>query len=167
MFVFSLRANKPKLVIVLAVCVVILIAASLALKDVGKPASVTDGVSYKASTAEERIAFLSQFGWKIDEDPVEVSEVIIPSEFNETYEAYNAMQKNQGLDLETYKSKRAKRWVYDVKNYPGYSSDSGCIRATILVYDGIVIGGDVSSLELDGFSQGFEYPDETLNATVA
>ena len=65
------------------------------------------------------------------------------------------------------KGKRAKKWVYEVKNYPNYAADSGCIRATLLVYDGLVIGGDVSSLELNGFSQGFEFPDEQLNATTA
>lgn len=167
MFVFSLRANKPKLIALLCAVFAVLAILVIVLRHNGKPVVKDDGISYKASTAEERTAFLSQFGWKIDEDPVEVAEVIIPSEFNDTYSAYNEIQKNQGLDLETYKGKRAKRWVYDVKNYPGYSSDCGCIRATLLIYEGIVIGGDVSSLELNGFSQGFEFPDEKLNATTA
>lgn len=167
MFVFSLRANKPKLIAALCAVVVILVCTVAVLRSSGKPVVKEDGISYKASDAEERITFLSQFGWKINEDPVEVSEVIIPAEFNDTYNSYNAMQKNQGLDLELYKGKRAKRWVYEVKNYPGYAADSECIRATILVYDGLVIGGDVSSIELNGFSQGFEYPDEQLNATTA
>ena len=167
MFVFSLRANKPRLIAVLCAVTVILVCTVLLLKNSGKPVVRDDGISYKASDAAERTAFLSQFGWKINEDPVEVSEVIIPAEFNETYSAYNEMQKNQGLDLELYKGKRAKKWVYEVKNYPNYAADSGCIRATLLVYDGLVIGGDVSSIELNGFSQGFEFPDEQLNATTA
>lgn len=166
MFVFSLRANKPKLVAALCIFVAVLIALVVLLRQNGKPVAKNDGINCKASTSEERTAFLSQFGWKIDEDPVEVAEVIIPSEFNDTYSAYNEIQKNQGFDLETYKGKRAKRWVYEVKNYPGYGIDDSCIRATLLVYEGIVIGGDVSSLELNGFSQGFEYPSEKLNATT-
>lgn len=166
MFVFSLRANKPKLVILLCAVAAVLIVSVLLLKQAGKPVVSHDGVSYKASDEEERIAFLSQFGWKINEDPVEVSEVIIPEEFNDTYSQYNEIQKNQDLDLETYKGKRAKRWVYEVKNYPGYEADSDCIRATLLVCDGIVIGGDVSSLELNGFSQGFEFPDGDMSTTI-
>ncbi|MCQ2484358.1 MAG: DUF4830 domain-containing protein [Clostridia bacterium] len=166
MFVFSLRANKPKLIAVLCGVVVILVALVLVLRENGKPVVNSESINCKAGNAEERVTFLSQFGWKIDEDPVEVSEVIIPSEFNDTYESYNAVQKNQGMNLEAYKGKRVKRWVYEVKNYPGYAANSECIRATMLVYDGIVIGGDVSSLELNGFMQGFEFPDEALSATT-
>ena len=166
MFVFSLRANKPRLIIILCSVVVALLVLVIVLRGHGKPV-VNNDLSYKATNSQERIAFLSQFGWKVGEEPVEVSEVIIPSEFNGTYEEYNGIQKNQGLDLETYKGKRVKRWVYEVKNYPGYAENSGCIRATLLIYDGIIIGGDVSSLELNGFMQGFQYPDETLSATTA
>lgn len=167
MFVFSLRASKPRLIAILCALTVILTCTVLILKNSGKPVAKEDGINYRASNAAERTAFLSQYGWKINEDPVEVSEIIIPSEFNETYSAYNEMQKNQGLDLEIYKGKRAKKWVYEVKNYPDYAADSGCIRATLLVYEGIVIGGDVSSIELNGFSQGFEFPDEQLSVTTA
>lgn len=167
MFVFSLRANRPKLIAILCGIAAVLIAVVLILRGSGKPVINGESINCKASDAAERTAFLSQFGWKIDEDPVEVSEVIIPSDFNNTYSAYNEIQKTQGMDLEPYKGKRVKRWVYEVKNYPGYAASSGCIRATILVYDGLVIGGDVSSLELDGFMQGFEFPDEALNATTA
>ena len=166
MFVFSLRADRPKLVIILCSVVVLLLVCVICFRGHGRPAAKTD-ITCRASDAQERINFLSQFGWNVDEDPVEVSEVIIPSEFSGTYEEYNGIQKNQGFDLEPYKGKRAKRWVYEVKNYPGYAENSGCIRATLLIYDGLVIGGDVSSLELDGFMQGFQFPDEALSATTA
>lgn len=164
MFVFSLRANRPKLVALLCLIFAVLLALVIFIKNRGELVAKTDTISYKASTQDERTAFLSQFGWEIDTDPVEVAEVIIPSEFNDTYSSYNQIQKNQELDLEAYKGKRVKRWVYEVKNYPGYASDSGCIRATLLVYDGIVIGGDVSSLELDGFTQGFDFPEEVTTS---
>lgn len=161
MFVFSVRANKPKLIAALSVLLVVLVIISVFID--GKNSPVTKGteINSKATTAEERIAFLSQFGWKINEDPVEVTEVIIPSEFNDTYSKYNEIQKNQSMDLEPYKGKRVKKWVYEVKNYPGYAEESGCIRATLLVFEGIVIGGDISSLEPEGFMQGFDLPEET------
>ena len=38
----------------------------------GKPAVSDNAISLKASNASERAAFLSQFGWDIEEDPVEV-----------------------------------------------------------------------------------------------
>ena len=101
-------------------------------------------------------------GWEIEEDPVEVAEVIIPAEFDRGYEKYNEIQKAQNLDLTPYAGKRAKRWTYNIKNYPGYEGDSGTVQANILVYEGAVIGGDICSTELDGFMQGFDFP--TKNA---
>ena len=81
-------------------------------------------------------------------------EIIIPAEFDDVYEKYNAIQKEQGFDLTAYCSKRVKKWTYKVTNYPNYEG-SDCIRATLLVFDGKVIGGDVCSVELDGFMHGF------------
>ena len=40
----------------------------------------------------------------------------------------------------------------------------GSIRANLLVYDGVVIGGDVCSVALDGFMHGFERPDAAAQA---
>ena len=159
MFVFSFKANKPKLIIALCVAICILVACTLALNSRKKPVANDGAINYKAKTAAECISFLSQFGWSVNEEPIEVREVIIPSEFNDTYEAYNAIQKNQSLDLEPYKGFRAKKWIFEVKNYPDYPADSGYIRATLLVYDGTVIGGDISSVEQNGFVQGFEFPN--------
>ena len=44
----------------------------------------------------------------------------------------------QNLDLTPYAGKRAKRWTYNIKNYPGYEGDSGTVQANILVYEGDV-----------------------------
>lgn len=159
MFVFSVRANKPKIVAVLCLVTAVLVGILLYFNFSGMPVVKNKEISTKATDESERIAFLSQFGWKVNEDPIEVTEVIIPSEFNDTYKAYNEIQKKQSMDLEPYKGQRAKKWVYEIKNYPGYPSDCGYIRATILVVDGMVVGGDVSSLEIDGFMQGFEFPE--------
>ena len=77
------------------------------------------------------------------------------TEFDDTYTGYNEIQKNQGLDLEPFKGVRVKQWCYEIKNYPGYENKKGLIQGTILVYDGVVVGGDICSLELDGFMHGF------------
>ena len=164
MFVFSFKANKPKLIVALCIVICVLIAAAFALGANKKPVVNDGAISYKARTAADCISFLSQFGWTVNEEPVEVREVIIPSDFNDTYEAYNAIQKNQSLDLEPYKGFRAKKWIFEVKNYPDYPADSGYIRATLLVYEGTVIGGDISSIEQNGFIQGFEFPNVNVTA---
>lgn len=160
MFVYSVKSSKLKIAAI-AAAVVAAIFAIVFYSGSDKPAVNSSGISLKAGTNEERIAFLSQFGWDIDEDPIEVTEVIIPSEFDSDYEMYNKIQTAQNLDLLPFAGKRVKRWTYSINNYPEYENKKGVIRANILVYEGAVVGGDVCSIELDGFMHGFDFPDKS------
>lgn len=162
MFVFSFRSAKVKIIVVFILAVILGAGIAILTDEDTSSTEKANGVVLKASNSKERIAFLSQFGWEVNEDPLEVCEVIIPSAFDETYEKYNEIQKNQNLDLEKYKGVRAKRWTYEIKNYPGYEAQSSTIRANILVFEGNVIGGDVCSVELNGFMHGFEKPEEKV-----
>lgn len=153
MFVYSVNRRQLKFLgVILCLLAMGIILAFLTKGSIS--AAKTGELSLKASTAEERIAFLSQYGWSVEEEPLEVKEIIIPAEFDDVYEKYNAIQKEQGFDLTAYCSKRVKKWTYKVTNYPNYEGRD-CIRATLLVFDGKVIGGDVCSVELDGFMHGF------------
>lgn len=167
MFVYSVKSKKMIIFLAAWVAVVAIMIALFIASSQKKPVVDDSDINYSASNATERATFLSQFGWNIEEDPVEVSEVVIPQEFNDTYEAYNDLQKKQELDLEPYKGARVKKWVYKVNNYPNKPAQSSDIRATLLVYENQVIGGDVSSMEEGGFMQGFIFPDEALNATTS
>lgn len=160
MFVFSLKSSKIKIAAVIIAALIALLAVIFCMNG-DKPAVNDGGISLKAGTNDERLAFLSQFGWDVDEDPIEVSEVIIPSEFDNGYEMYNEIQKKQNLDLLPYAGKRVKRWTYNVNNYPGYEKRKGVIQANILVYEGAAIGGDICSVELEGFVQGFDFPNKS------
>lgn len=153
MFFYSIKSKQIKAFLLFAFVVVTVVSLFI-LSNESKETSNDEAISLKAATSDERISFLSQFGWEIDEEPVEVREVIIPSEFDETYTQYNEIQKAQGFDLSIYAGMRVKRWTYSVMNYKGYENQS-CIRANVLVYEGLVIGGDVCSVELDGFMHGF------------
>ena len=168
MFVYSVKTSKAKIAVLL-IALVATAAAVLFVAFGEKSPVVTDEntVSYKAENAEQRNAFISQFGWKFSADPVEVSEVIIPTEFDDVYMNYNEINKAQGLDLEPYKGMRAKRWTYDILNYPAYEGRSGVVQLNLLVYNGVVIGGDVCSLEKDGFIHGFDFPEEKVTETTA
>ncbi|MBR2455396.1 MAG: DUF4830 domain-containing protein [Clostridia bacterium] len=154
MFVYSIKSKQIKLFLLIAFVVVTVISLFI-LSQESTDVDNADKASIKASTASERLSFISQFGWEVDEDPVEVCEVIIPTEFDETYIQYNEIQLKQGFDLQTYSGMRVKRWTYSVKNYPGHENKN-YIRINLLVYEGLVIGGDVCSIELDGFMHGFE-----------
>lgn len=161
MFVISIKSEKMKQIFAVGLVLVLAVIGGVVYVSSSEatPAASIGGVIMKAGTQQERVSFFSQFGWEIEEDPVEVKEVIIPTEFDETYTEYNEIQKVQGLDLEPYKGVRVKMWCYEIKNYPGYETKSGTVHGNILVYDGIVVGGDVSSTELDGFMHGFSLPD--------
>ena len=163
MFIVSLRSSAVKGVLagaLLVACAVLgVYAAGHSVSTASRSAAAAD---YRAQNAEQRLAFLSQFGWEVEEDPAEVSEVLIPSKFDKAFEEYNQMQKAQGLDLSKYSGRRAKRWTYEIKNYPGYEN-SGLIQANIFVYEGRVIGGDVCSLESNGFIRELYYPEQEVS----
>ncbi len=106
----------------------------------------------EGATADQRVAFLAQFGWEVEAEPLEIREVVIPETFDDVYNRYNALQQEQGMDLLPYAGKTCKQWIYRITNYPLSGEE---VRAVLLVYDGVVIGGDISSVELNGFMTGF------------
>ena len=103
-------------------------------------------------TEEERQKFIRSFGWEITEEPLTVMEVKIPEEFDSIYEEYNNLQKTQGMDLTKYQGKRCKKYQYSVLNYPDRPEHVIC---TLLVYDGRIIGGDISISGEESFTHGF------------
>lgn len=80
--------------------------------------------------------------YDVSKNPAEVIEITIPTEFNAVYERYNNLLKEGGYDLTPYKGKKCKRYTYLI---PSQNA-----RANILVYNGKIIGGDVSSITIDG-----------------
>lgn len=166
MFVVSMKASKKKLIIIFAAVLVVLAGVLFFLfrggSDEAKAVGQTGEYSLTAEDAAQRVTFLQQFGWEVKETPMEQVAVILPSSFNDTYEKYNQIQKEQGLDLLKYAGATCQRYTYEVTNYPG--QDSGVV-ANLLVLDGRVIGGDICSVELNGFIHGFVNPNDTAALT--
>ncbi len=161
MFVCSLKSSVIKksfagLLALGAVCAAVILLCTDAETPVKATAAEnTPELNYNAADSAERLAFISQFGWEVCDEPLEVREVIIPEEFDEVYENYNSLQLSQGFDLSEFCGKRVKRWTYAVNNYPGVPENDGTVRINMLVYKNAVIGGDVCSIKLDGFMHGF------------
>ncbi|HZK22253.1 MAG TPA: DUF4830 domain-containing protein [Oscillospiraceae bacterium] len=156
MLVMSIRSSKFKIfAIVLAAVILVGAAIIFTVKRNSVNTESLLPVKIKGGTSDERIEFLESCGLKVEQEPLEVTEIIIPVEFDEVYKEYNEIQTRQGFDLQSYCGKRVKKWTYKVTNYPGYGEDSDAIRANILVFNSLIIGGDVSSVELDGFIHGF------------
>lgn len=89
--------------------------------------------------------FLKQFDVEIDKTTEQAVKIMIPSEFNQVYENYNALQQGQGLDLNDYKGKEAIRYTYNVKN-----STSDDVRCNVIVCENKVIAGDLCTTALGG-----------------
>lgn len=156
MLVMSIRSSKFKIIaIILAAAILVGAAIFFTVKRRSANTESLLPVKIKGGTSSERIEFLHNCGLSVDEEPLEVTEIIIPVEFDEVYKDYNEIQIKQGFDLQSYSGKRVKKWTYKVTNYPDYGESSDAIRANILVFNGLIIGGDVCSVELDGFMHGF------------
>ena len=164
MFVCSVKSNTLKLaaIIVLAVVAAAVLIIMLPSNDKVAAGSLfkgSDTVNYdKIKTEDDRVDFLSQFGWEAKDGCVEEAEVKIPADFDRVMNSYNDLQKAQGLDLSEYKGKSAMRYTYEITNYPDYD---GTVYANIIVYKNRVIGGDICSSDTQGFIQGFELPSES------
>ena len=163
MFVRSIKMSTVRLVSIAAIALVATLALIIFI-----PSGSSSTVSASADTQSEirfdkiktdadRIAFLSKYGYTVEETPIETVEVTIPKEFDKVFAAYNELQKAQGLDLSKYKKKTVTRYTFTVTNYDGYD---GTVYANVLVYRNRVIGGDICSADVSGFIHGFERPAE-------
>ena len=156
MFIYSLKASTVKFCAVVCVALATLITliafVPVAAVDRDAAASMNADIDYTGiKTNDDRIKFLSQFGWQVEQEPVEVLEVTVPESFDKIFSSYNEIQKRQGLDLSKYKKKNVTRYTYKITNYDGYD---GTVYANILVYRNKVIGGDVCSADVKGFMHG-------------
>lgn len=162
MFIFSIKTSKRKLIMHLAVVIALIIILGIffATLNASDKEAVCPMGKYNlcAKDNDGRIEFLSQFGWTVANEPTEITTVTIPSEFNSTYEKYNDIQREQGLDLSKYQEKTCTRYTYQVLNYKDAAQG---VRANLLVLNDKVIGGDISSVALNGFIHGFCNPDKT------
>ena len=155
MFIFSIKTSKRKILLILFAVSLAVLACFFFMQKNNKTTINSPIGKYTLCVKDNdsRVQFLKQFGWEVNPEPIEVSQVIIPSIFNETYEKYNNIQKGQGLNLAKYKESPCTRYTYQILNYKNYP---GAVRANILVLNNKVIGGDICSTELNGFINRFK-----------
>lgn len=155
MMVLTAKVDKKKIAIILAGIVAVL-AIIIALVSGGNdaPASSVTAVANN----DDRVNFLSGFGWEVTTSPVESSQVRIPEKSSEVFDRYNALQKSQGYDLSNYAGETVMRYVYKVNNYPGATEP---VYATLLISKNQIIGGDVTNTAAKGAIQSFKMPSAT------
>ena len=157
MFIYSVKGSTLKFFGALSLSLLVLVLLVIFVPSYDEGSLPTgQEVEYSGiKTAEDRVNFLSQFGWTVEETPILEEDVIIPEDFDSVFAAYNDLQKTQGLDLARYKRKGVKHYRYKVTNHPSGTA----VYANLLIYRGRVIGGDISSAAMNGFVYGFRGED--------
>ena len=108
--------------------------------------------SIDSSTNRMICDYIEGLGWQINTSPCEISHLTIPREFDAVYDTYNAIQKNSGFDLESFKGKNVVRYSYNVLNHE--HSDSGGVIVSVFICDGEIIAADICSTDSNGFMHG-------------
>ncbi|MBE6690207.1 MAG: DUF4830 domain-containing protein [Ruminococcaceae bacterium] len=158
MFIYSMRAGTLRFFGIVCVALIGLVTLMAFVPELQPTAATeseaveSESVSFeKIRSNEDRIGFLSHFGWQVEEAPLESTTVTVPREFDKVFSSYNELQRAQGLDLSAYAGKTVERYTYTVKNYEGYE---GTVYANLLIWRGRVIGGDICSADSAGFIHG-------------
>lgn len=154
MFVLSVKMNRKRIGgILLLFLGITLLLLFLFGKKTPAVTETSGSLTQKVANTAEMVSYLNSFGWEVAEEPCEIVEISIPTEFNDVYQKYNKLQQSQGFDLSVFKGEPVKRFTFEVRNYP---EETEYVRANLLIYQERVIAGDISSVKADGFMQGLQ-----------
>jgi hypothetical protein len=156
MWICSVRAGTLKFFGVIALSLALLFGLAVLLPEYGAAEAAARGVRYSdVRTGEDRIAFIAQFGYEVEPEPVESVEFTLPAEFDRALAGYNELQRAEGLDLSRYAKKTVTRYTYTVKNYPDYE---GTVYINLIIHRDRVVACDICSADPSGFVEGLHLP---------
>ncbi len=144
MFVLSVKTGKKQLLSALVCLAVVAVLATVSLLIPVSDATAVSGVpviSTVVDTGKERVAFLKNLGYEVEEEATQIREIRIPDEPDAALLSYNELQKQAGLDLEPYLGKRVKLYSYRVVG------GSGASAAHLYVYRNTVIAGHIDTTD--------------------
>ena len=104
--------------------------------------NTSSSIGNKIVTNEDRVELISSLGYTVLPEIVEEKQIIIPNKFNDVYMKYNDLQQKSGFDLKKFSGLKANVYKYKI--------DGKDLFVNIILSDGVLIGGDVSSSELNG-----------------
>ena len=116
---------------------------------VSKYYEVSGAIQKNGDTHKKRADYLSNIGCIITDETPSSKTVFIPYEFTDVYETYNSLQKSSGYDLSEFKGEKCTVYTYSVKSFADFSEDDYA-SANLIVYNGRIIGGDISSAKING-----------------
>ena len=153
MLVMTAKLSKTKLLAAGFILIAAIILVALLVSGNGEE---TPAEPPLGDTNDSRVAYLATFGWSVNAQPTETQQVKIPDTTeNKVFARYNDLQISQGFDLTDYAGKEVTRYVYEILNYPDAKAP---VYASVLIYDGHIIGGDITDSSSDGLIHGFRMP---------
>lgn len=91
MFIKTIKVKKPTFAVIGAVLAALALLAVIIVTVV----RISSPAVYEMKSEAQRQAFLKEMGWEVSDEYDECKAVTIPKEFNEVYEKYNKLQKQQ------------------------------------------------------------------------
>ncbi|MBQ9517832.1 MAG: DUF4830 domain-containing protein [Eubacterium sp.] len=156
MQVITFKARPRTIIGVLLALVGVAVILLTFVSGHGGKAQQTSADAVSCATEKERSAYLASLGWEFNSSAEK--DITIPSSFNQVYENYNALQKENGFDLTPYKGKAATIYTYNITNYKGNEK----VIANLIVCDGKLIAADLCDPSAkDGFLTGLTANDTT------
>ncbi|MBQ2830866.1 MAG: DUF4830 domain-containing protein [Oscillospiraceae bacterium] len=156
MFVFTAKFHRRR-----AVIFVLLLGALLSAAILFKSSRTEEDIQntvISAETNEARIAYLTQLGWEVKSEPVEILQLWLPETLDaEPFASYNMLQLSQGFDMTPCCGHAVTRYTYTVTNPP--QGGVPC-QANLYVCEGALIAGDIVTLGSGGTRSSLAYPTQ-------
>lgn len=158
MFIYTAKLHRKRIILGAAALVLVcgFLATYAGMHSIwGAQSTAATTVSPKGlKTNEDRLAYLSQFGWTLSPEAITVEEIQLPENFDASYDDYLSWQTQQGFELDQFAGKRVKRYTYQISNYP----DKTNAMASLLIYKNNVIGGEVFAADTGELLHGLTRP---------
>lgn len=150
MLAVNVKMPKKRVLLFWIILLAIVLTVVIFRFDIGDAKSAdTVSVTDSFSVAD----YVASFGVETDRDTLVIDEVIIPDEFNDVYESYNQIQKQQGFDLSDYKGCTLSRYTLKVTNYTDKTKE---VYAEVMTYKSRVVAADIYCTDADGFILGLK-----------
>lgn len=161
MIIYTARVPKRRLLAAGATALCCLFAVLAFTLTLGGRAVAVSAEVKNIKTNDDRLAYLNGLGWQVSSQPIATEELLIPEEFDDSYQGYLALQADQGFDLTHYKGKRVKRYTYQLTNYPTQAEP---VQISLLIYKNKVVGGQIQSSS-GSFLHGLTLPAPSESAS--
>ena len=151
MLIWTAKLSKKKLLLPVILLAAVILCVMLWRGTPEEPAEQP----LQLLTNEERIAWLGNWGWQVEPEPLETLQFLLPDPLEEPYLSYARLQADQGLYFTSGAGQRVTRYTYAVTNYPGHTG----VQVNLYLCEKTPIGGDIFCAGANGFQSGLTFPN--------